>query len=137
MTETPSTNTAMDELMANVAAIRHKAAPEKYASELAIGVFSDDLSDESSEAVAGDTAGLVAVVYQGRLYNLSISDWYLSAGPEVLTANLNAVLINAMTVWRMQYVQLIKEGRAVLDEHGDAAGEQILDQRIAEELDAD
>lgn len=137
MTEPSTPTSAMDRLEANVKAIRHSAAPERYASELAIGVYADDLSDDTPEAVEGDTAGLVAVVYQGRLYNLSISDWYLETSPDVLTANLNAVLINAYTVWRMQYVQLLREGRAVLEENGNEAGAQILDQRIADERDAD
>lgn len=61
----------------------------EYADACAIGVWTDDPSDP----------GVTAVVFQGKLYALTIPDSYTSFSGEVLSDIVNGVIVNAYIEW--------------------------------------
>lgn len=121
---------SLDELRDRLVAIEDSAMVEKYADSLAIGVWADELSPSDPTRVDLDAAGMVVIVYEGAIYHVSISDYYLTVTPDVLTNTFNAVVRNAYVVWQSQREKLIAEGERVLAEHGERDGAKILRDRI-------
>lgn len=61
----------------------------EYADLCAIGVWTDNPSNP----------GVTAIVFQGKLYALTVPDSYTSLDSVVLTDIINAVILNAFIEW--------------------------------------
>lgn len=81
--------TTLDDIRAAFEGINDAIAANEYASACAIGVWTDDPADP----------GVSAVVFQGKLYALTIPDAYTSMEPLVLTDLVNTVIVNAFIEW--------------------------------------
>lgn len=99
--------------------------PYRYADALAVGYFADDLETVSTTDGDVDAAGMIAVVYQNKLYNLSISDAYLSVPPDELSAIINGVMINAFSAYQEVHDALVQQAREVLDAEGHSGQDRI------------
>lgn len=125
-----------EELLARIERIKATAAPEEYAMAMAIGVYTDDVNPgEDPETVVEDSAGMVVIIFEGKIFHLSIGDVYLDVDPEHVSTILNAVILNAIMMWRIQYAELLAHAQNVLVQHGEIAGAEMLRQEIAESRD--
>jgi hypothetical protein len=71
----------------------------EYADLCAIGVWTDNPSNP----------GVTAIVFQGKLYALTVPDSYTSLDPVVLTDIINAVILNAFIEWDADRQRLLAQ----------------------------
>lgn len=71
----------------------------EYADMCAIGVWTDNPA----------SPGVSAVVFQGKLYALTIPDSYTSLDGKVLTEIVNAVILNAFIEWDVDRQRLLSQ----------------------------
>ena len=98
--------------------IRDRVAAEDYAFDTAIGTFADDPTE--------GLTGCVAVVYQGKLFSLAISDAYLTLPPEELGLLISAVIFNAFEQWTQDLARLHEYADGVLTENARERGNEAL-----------
>lgn len=128
----PSYPTA-EELLERVAEIKAMAAPEEYAMAMALGIYTDDINpNENPEDVGDDSAGMVVIVFERKIFHLSIGDVYLDVDPDHVSMILNAVILNAFMMWQSQYTDLYAYAKGVLEELGEIDGAAALRQEIEE-----
>lgn len=120
-----SVDSDIAELNARADAVIDHLLPFRYADALAVGYFADDVESVATTSGEEDASGIVAVVYEGRLFRLSISDAYLDIPPEELSALINGVVINAFGVYQEVYNVLVDQAQDVLDAEGVGGQERI------------
>lgn len=122
-----------EDLFARLERIKASAAPEEYAQALAIGIYTDDINpDEDPQDVGQDSAGMVVVIFEGRIFHISIGDVYLDVDPEHVSMILNAVILNAIMMWRIKHQELFEYAKGVMDELGPIDGAQVLRREVEE-----
>lgn len=108
--------------------------PSEYASELAIGVYTDDI-DGADPATFDSTdmeAGMVVVIHQGKIRGIAISDEYLDGSftPDEFTVLFNAVMQNAYAVWAEVYHRLYTSGVEMIEQMGLEDAAEVMDEEI-------
>lgn len=99
--------TTLAEIRSAFDGLNDALAVSDYADKCAIGVWTDDPSDP----------GVTAVVFQGKLYALTIPDAYTTMDPLALTDLVNLVIVNAFIEWNEDRKRLL----AAANDRKDAA----------------
>lgn len=89
--------TALEDIRAAFDGLNDVFAASEYANMCAFGVWTDDPSDP----------GVTAVVFQGKLYALTVPDSYTTMDPLVFTDLVNTVIINAFIEWNLDRKRLM------------------------------
>ncbi|MCV7286008.1 hypothetical protein H7J87_11770 [Mycolicibacterium wolinskyi] len=98
----------LDDLLALLEQLKVDELAAEYAYHMAVGRWSDNPGEPSD----GDCT---AVVLEGKLFSLSLTDTYARArDTEFVSFTVNAVIMNAYRVWRLDYDRLVKEAQTRL-----------------------
>lgn len=89
-------SSTLDDIRAAFDQIGDVFRADDYAQACAIGVWTDDPQHP----------GVTAVVFQGKLYSLSVPNSWRVKDPRELTDVINAVLINAYAEWALDRARL-------------------------------
>ena len=82
-------STSLEEISAAFDGINEAFSASDYANMCAIGVWPDDPGDP----------GITVVVFQGKLYAITIPDSYTNMDPLVITDLINSGIVNAYIEW--------------------------------------
>lgn len=122
----------VDDILDGVNRAEDKMLPLEYADAATVSVSIDQVDVNNPN---DDVVGISVVVYQGKLFSLSIADDWL-AEPDVLTTMLNAVITQTFYRYSQEYQLNVENARAFIEEHerGEDVARQELRARINELL---
>lgn len=112
----------LDDLLALLEELKSEELAAEYAYHMAFGQWSDNPDDPSE-------ADCIAVVLEGKLFSLALTDDQArQRDSEFVSFTVNAVIMGAFYVWRLDYDRWVKEAQMRLATDSDAR------QRLREDL---
>ena len=98
----------LDNLLALLEELKAEELAAEYAYHMAMGQWSDNPSEPSD-------ADCIAVVLEGKLFSLALTDAQArERDSEFVSFTVNAAIMGAFWVWRMDYDRLLKEAQTRL-----------------------
>lgn len=103
--------TNLDDLFALLEEMKAEELAAKYAFHMAIGQWTD--RDDPADLANSEC---VAVVLEGKLWSLSLADSYArERDKELVSFTVNAVIMNAFRIWKLDYERLLTAAKQRLD----------------------
>ena len=116
-----------DDLLAGIDESTKRLVPYEYASAATVSVFTDQLAMGDDQDGADDIIGISAVVYERKLFSLSIAtDWLKE--PDVMSTMINAVIAQAFYRYSQEYEANVRYAEDFIDTHPagrDKAAEEL------------
>ena len=117
----------VEDLLQGIEASTQRLLPYEYASAATVGSFTDQVLMGDDEDGADDVIGISAVVYEKKLFSLSIADDWL-AEPDVLSTMINAVIAQAFYRYSQEYEANVRYAEDFIATHPagrDKAAEEL------------
>lgn len=117
----------VEDLLQGIEESTQRLLPYEYASAATVSSFTDQVIIGDDDDGADDVIGISAVVYEKKLFSLSIADDWL-AEPDVLSTMINAVIAQAFYRYSQEYEANVRRAQEFIDEHPggrDKAAEEL------------
>lgn len=117
-----------EDLLAGIDESTRRLLPYEYASAATVSVFTDQLAMGDDQDGADDIIGISAVVYERKLFSLSIAtDWLKE--PDVMSTMVNAVIAQAFYRYSQEYEQKVIEAEDFLNNHPSGYEQAVKEMR--------
>lgn len=106
----------VEDLLQGIEESTQRLLPYEYATAATVATFTDQVLLGDDTDGADDIVGISAVVYDRKLFSLSIADDWL-AEPDVLSTMINAVISTAFYRYSQEYESNVRYAQSFIEDH--------------------
>lgn len=118
----------VDDLIAGIDAANENLIPYEYASAATVSQFTEQVLLGDNPSGGDDVIGISAVVYENKLFSLSIADDWLTEA-DALSTMINAVIAQTFYRYSQQYEINVQAARDFIEQHPKGREEAIKQMR--------